>query len=328
MNNPPMTLNHSAHSGITAIVMSLVLVACGGNGTTVTPGTGTGTTTPANATVTSFTPTSAPAGTPTTFTVVGTNIPLKSVVSLPGGVCASPTDITSTGFKVVCTPAATLGFVTAIVNNNLVADGGWWIGQQTLSITAAPIALSLLTDTGITANQCYGAGSDVLISCTSAAAIALNDKQDGMVGRDVANADSTDGLLGASYSFSGTDCVKDNVTGLVWQRASTTLKELPGDPQNQEAAAYRTAVNAASLCGFNDWRLPNPDELQSLLNYGNNNAQLAIDMNWFAQTRSAWYFSGTQFLSGSSNVWAVDFVKGRIDGIGATSGSLELRLVR
>lgn len=310
-----------------AAMASLVLMACGGNGTTVTPGTGTAIT--ATPKITSFTPTSAPIGTPTTFTVVGTDIPLKSLVALPGGSCASATDITATGFKVVCTPGATLGPVTAIVNNNAIADGGWWIGQQTLDITAAPIALSLLTDTGITANQCYGAGSDALISCTSVAAVALNDKQDGMVGRDVATADSTDGLLGASYSFSGTDCVKDNVTSLVWQRASTTLRALPGNPQNDEAAAYRAAAITARLCGFTDWRLPSPGELQSLLNYGTSNGQLAIDLNWFAPTRSAWYFSGSQFLSGSSsNVWAVDFARGRVDGIGASGGTLELRLVR
>lgn len=312
-----------------AAVVSLVMLGCGGNGTTMTPGTGTGTTSTATPVVTSLTPTTAPAGAPTTFTVVGTNIPLKSMVSLPGGACASPTDMTASGFKVVCTPGATLGSVTAIVNNNALADGGWWIGQQTLNISAAAIPLGLLTDTGITASQCYGAGSDALISCTSAAALALNDKQDGMVGRDVANADGTDGLLGASYSFSGTDCVKDNVTGLVWQRASTPLKSLPGNTQNLEAADYRTAVNAASVCGFSDWRLPSPAELQSLLNYGASNAQFAIDMNWFAQTRSAWYLTGTPYLSGnSSNVWSVDFVKGRVDGIGASGGSLELRLVR
>ena len=304
---------------------SWVLMACGGNGTTVAPGTGAAAT-PA---VTSFTPTTAPATTPTTFTVVGTNIPVKSLVSLPGGSCASPTDITANGFTVVCTPGGTVGAVTAIVNNDALANGGWWIGQQTLNITAAPITLGLLTDTGITANQCYGAGSDALISCTSTAAMALNDKQDGMVGRDLANADSTDGLLGASYSFSGTECVKDNVTGLVWQRASTALRALPGNPQNEEAAAYRTAANTARLCGFTDWRLPSPGELQSLLNYGTSKDQLAIDLNWFAPTRSAWYLSDTLYKSGSSaNVWAVDFAKGRVDGIGASGGTLELRLVR
>ena len=326
LNKSKLTVRAARPATATA-VLSLVLVACGGNGTTVAPGTGTAST--ATPVITSFTPITAQAGVATTFTVAGTDIPLKSVVILAGGTCASPTGITATGFKVVCTPGATLGAVTAIVNNNAIADGGWWIGQQTLDITAAPIALGLLTDTGITVNQCYGAGSDALISCTSAAAIALNDKQDGMVGRDGVNADSTDGLLGASYSFSGTDCVKDNVTGLVWQRASNTLTSLPGNDQNLEAAAYRTAANTASLCGFNDWRLPTPGELQSLLNYGTSNVQLAIDLNWFAPTRSAWYFSGSQFLSGSSaNVWAVDFAKGRVNGIGATGGTLELRLVR
>lgn len=247
----------------------------------------------------------------------------------------------------LCTPGSTSGFATAIVNNNTLANGGYWIGQQTVTITAASSGVSLLTDTGITANQCYGAGSDALISCLSPAAIALNDKQDGMLGRDVTNSDSTDGWLGASYSIStstvtvvsGTtttittttdpNCLKDNVTGLTWQRASTTLTALRGNTQNDEAMGYRTTANTTGLCGFYDWRLPTPGELHSLLNYGSSSALYAIDMNWFPLTRSAWYITGTPYLSGNSaNVWVDDFVKGRVDGISASGGSVELRLVR
>jgi hypothetical protein len=323
-----------------SLVLSLLQTACGGGGTTsVTRTPSAAGSSAAVPVITSFTPNTAPAGSATLFTVLGTDIPLTSVVSLPGGTCASPTNATDRGFSTVCTPGSP-GLVTAIVNNNTPANGGNQIGQQTLTITdpvpvvvptpATPVtALSLLTDTGITVNQCYGAGSDALISCTSAAAIALNAQQDGMVGRDVVNADSTDGLLGSSYSFLGTDCVKDNVTGLIWQRASTTLTSLPGDNQNQEANGDRNAANAASLCGFTDWRLPTPFELQSLLNYGSSNPLFAIDLNWFVSTRSNWYITGTQYRSGSSaNVWVVDFVSGRVSGIGASGGQLELRLVR
>ncbi|MDD5031248.1 MAG: PKD domain-containing protein, partial [Rhodoferax sp.] len=57
-----------------------------------------------------------------------------------------------------------------------------------------------LTDTGTTASQCYAAGSNVLTSCTSAAASALNASQDGMLGTDVTMPDAADGKLGLSYS--------------------------------------------------------------------------------------------------------------------------------
>lgn len=43
-----------------------------------------------------------------------------------------------------------------------------------------------LNDTGITNLQCYAAGSYSFVSCLSAAALSLSDKQDGMIGRDVA----------------------------------------------------------------------------------------------------------------------------------------------
>ena len=41
-----------------------------------------------------------------------------------------------------------------------------------------------LNDSGITANQCYQAGSDILVACSTLGATTLNAAQDGMVGRD------------------------------------------------------------------------------------------------------------------------------------------------
>ncbi|TXT38352.1 MAG: hypothetical protein FD135_2960 [Comamonadaceae bacterium] len=103
-------------------------------------------------------------------------------------------------------------------------------GSVCVTLNPSPTA-SLLTDTGITASQCYAAGSNALTSCTSAAALALNDKQDGMLGRDVSTPDNADGKLGFSYStvpnpaggsFAVTECVKDNITGLTWEGKTAT----------------------------------------------------------------------------------------------------------
>ncbi len=332
------------HPLIAAFVLSFGLMACGGGTTTVNrTSTSTGASVTAITAITSFTPTTAQAGIATQFTVVGTSIPLTSVVALPGGTCASPTNITAIGFLVTCTPGATLGEVTAIVNNNTFANGGFWIGQQILTITAGVTGVSLLTDTGITANQCYGAGSDALISCTSAAAIALNSQQDGMVGLDVTTPNSTDGWLGSSYSIStattttitpstttttttsNPSCIKDNVTNLTWQRASTTLTSLTVATLSTEATGLRDAANFAVLCGFSDWRLPTPSELQSLVNYGQSIASPAIDLNWFSTTLSTWYFTDTPYQFGSGpHLWGVNFADGTLND----SFSRQLRLVR
>ena len=60
----------------------------------------------------------------------------------------------------------------------------------------------------------------------------------------------------AHFTDNGDGTIKDNYTGLIWQKLSSTT------PMNWEAAlAYSKTV---SLCGKSDWRLPNIKELQSL----------------------------------------------------------------
>ena len=115
-----------------------------------------------------------------------------------------------------------------------VTDNQGATGIKQLSVTVGPpaaVATGKLNDTGITASQCYQAGSNVLLSCTSAAAIGLNAAQDGMQGRDVAAATNSaaDGKLGFSFTKIGASgetllasatawsCVKDNVTGMMWE---------------------------------------------------------------------------------------------------------------
>ncbi|MFY9329422.1 MAG: DUF1566 domain-containing protein [Georgfuchsia sp.] len=130
-------------------------------------------------------------------------------------------------------------FVARDAANNVQAS----VQNVALTTTTPAAATGLLNDTGITASQCYQAGSDTLVSCASAAAIALSPTQDGMVGRDAnpASNDNADGKLGFSFTKIGMDgaalaiqngtydeagseaagthwnCVVDNVTGLMWE---------------------------------------------------------------------------------------------------------------
>ena len=207
-------------------------------------------------------------------------------------------------------------------------------------VVSQPTRISALTDTGITASQCYAAGSDVLASCTSAAALALNNTQDGMIGRDVTTPDNADGKLGFSYSTVGsnplTDCVKDNITGLTWEgkpatdalRAASYNYTNLNDRSAVDASTYVTAVNAAQLCGYSDWRLPTTDELQSLVDYSVAAPGPTIDTTWFPNTQGNVYWTSSPYAGNASYAWSVVFSDGIVGSYGDRANGYHVRLVR
>ncbi len=180
--------------------------------------------------------------------------------------------------------------------------------------------LTLITDTGITFSQCYQASSDVLVNCFSAAGILLSDQQDGMIGRDVTTPNAADGKQGFSYTAVGsnpiTDCVKDNVTGLMWEgkptfgtRANTlTYTNLGTNVSGNDASAYVIAINNTGLCGFSDWRLPSRFEMQSIVDYGKAYPDTFVDNTWFPNTLAKPYVVSP---AGASS-WVVHFSSGEV----------------
>ncbi len=237
-----------------------------------------------------------------------------------------------------------------------------------VGVVSPPVAsgLSLLNDTGITASQCYQAGSDVLVSCTSSGALALNASQDGMTGRDAVAAtnSSADGKLGFNYTKIGANgetltnsatawsCVKDNATGRIWEvktndsglrdsaktytnydNTSQAQLSSGGNPTLAQVNAatnsigFKNAVNAAGLCGASDWRLPTADELQGLVDYGVAYPGPTIDANWFPNTVGSAYWGSTPRVGSPASAWNVDFGNGNVDYI-LRSNTYHVRLVR
>lgn len=317
--------------------------------------------------ISGITPATATAGVLTTFTVSGKKLPLTAVMVVGVTPCQTPTQRSETGFTTVCDPGNVAGNPMVLIYTDTLANNGIPIGgMQTITVStetapgttpvttptttpppttpettpaATPTVAMLLTDTGITSAQCYKAGSDTLVSCTSAEAIALNDKQDGMLGRDVTNPDSSDGKLGFSYSAVGsydkTECVKDNITGLTWEgKPSSGLRAINntytnyGDSRNGDAGAYVTAVNATGLCGHTDWRLPTRDELYSLVDYGASMPGVTIDSNWVpAATGNEVYWTSDSNTTNPNFAWFVLFYFGSSVTVDRGSASY-VRLVR
>lgn len=281
-----------------------------------------------------------------TFKVAGVNLLADVALGFAVDKCSAAN--TETG-----TPSNTLRTFSCTFTNSAGAVAGQMPGvvkdapngQVLLGDWKVPVEVpvSRLPDTGITASQCYAAGSNALVSCTSAAAIALNSQQDGMTGRDVSSPDNSDGKLGFSYSTVGsyakTECVKDNITGLTWEGKPTTgLRAASKTYTNFDNTAaaqfwngsayvnltqaqldaatntvgYVNAVNASALCGYTDWRLPTADELQGIVDYGVAHPGPTVDANWFPNTVGWAYWSSSPYVSLAYAAWYVEFGNGSV----------------
>ncbi len=129
--------------------------------------------------------------------------------------------------------------------------------------------------------------------------------------------------------FVHSDTVVDLVTRLEWQRDLATNDFGASLPmQWQEAISYCTSL---SLRGHSDWRLPEINELMSLVDYSRRAP--AISVNAFPGshgngTTQRGFWSITDFSTNSYHAKALEFVEGRIFFDPKTSGIHYTRCVR
>ncbi|MDO4706543.1 Lcl C-terminal domain-containing protein [Allofranklinella schreckenbergeri] len=142
--------------------------------------------------------------------------------------------------------------------------------------------------------------------------------------------------------FMLTECVRDKVSGLLWEgktndgglRDGSRLYTNWGDGRAGDASAYVAQVNAMGLCGFDDWRLPTVDELQSLVDYRRPLPGPAIDAQWFPHTWIdlsflAWrgYWASELYVDDPAYAWNVNFNHGTL-GVNHRNNDGAVRLVR
>lgn len=166
---------------------------------------------------------------------------------------------------------------------------------------------------------------------------------------------------GAALGSNSADwaCTRDNVTGLTWEVKTATPSDLRyfGKPftwyssnisTNAGNAGYSqipcyvkqtnlcdtqsfiTAVNAAALCSYSDWRLPTLRELVTLVHYGLQNP--SIDTSYFPNTlipytSASAYWSASSSASDSTSAWLVSFSNGG-NNVQGKDNFLAVRLVR
>ncbi len=164
--------------------------------------------------------------------------------------------------------------------------------------------------------------------------------QDAQFGRDVTESKNKNGhagfnfskisKTGATLSVSALNwgCVKDNVTGLVWEIKTDdnslhdkdwtyTGGSRPYDSCGKTSVcttdAFVKAVNAVGWCGYTDWRLPSKAEMYSIIDYGKYNP--AIDTTFFPNTTNGVFHTSNGY---------VNFVSGSTEG----APKVYVRLVR
>lgn len=100
------------------------------------------------------------------------------------------------------------------------------------------------------------------------------------------------------FSSSG-DCVTDNLTGLMWVKNPVKTKRIWED-----AIAF---ANGLTLCGYDDWRLPNINELESLYHAGEGNSARWLDTQGFIDINKmeGAQWSSTTYASNTYYAWSV-----------------------
>ena len=107
------------------------------------------------------------------------------------------------------------------------------------------------------------------------------------------------------FTDHGNGTVTDNLTGLMWTKDA---QQIPGIMTWQAAL---DACNNLVYAEYNDWRLPNLRELQSLIDYNNVNPALPSGHPFINETSSN-YWSSTTRASYPGNAWYVAFGLGYI----------------
>lgn len=182
----------------------------------------------------------------------------------------------------------------------------------------------------------------------------------GSLGFDFTKIDRQGNILAnqtTSWTIGGSEsggtiwsCVRDNVTGLVWEIKQANginaasnkfswFNSLPefnnGDPglpgnsscglEHCNTAAYINHLNKTKFCGSSKWRLPNRAELNNILM--NSGAAPRLDPLMFPDVQSdTSYWTSSTYQAASSAAWAVSMTTGIVFWHPKRS-SLSVRLV-
>lgn len=134
------------------------------------------------------------------------------------------------------------------------------------------------------------------------------------------------------YQDNGNGTVTDLHTGLMWQQCSVGLSGSDCSIGNAYSFSWERALQdpgilntEGGLAGFVDWRLPNLNELHSLVEFACHSP--AINVNYFPNTLSGNYRSSSPAVT-ASTIWNVNFKTGHSRDFSYRNSDAYVRFVR
>ena len=106
------------------------------------------------------------------------------------------------------------------------------------------------------------------------------------------------------YINNGDGTITDPATGLMWIQYLSVLMDW------EEAVSY---CENLSFGGYDDWRLPNRNELQSIVDYTRYNS--SINSTYFPYTFNGAYWTSTTVITptgSGGHAWYVEFMNGNV----------------
>jgi hypothetical protein len=118
-------------------------------------------------------------------------------------------------------------------------------------------------------------------------------------------------LVWVRYVVTDKGTIYDFFTGLEWIPDPSGLGGVWGSPGAPAKMSWQNAIDACKTLfhgGYNDWRLPNRKELESIIDYGKSGP--AIDTDKFPNTQDDGYHSSSVTHYGCENYWFTNFETG------------------
>ena len=111
------------------------------------------------------------------------------------------------------------------------------------------------------------------------------------------------GIRDANHSYSWYDPERDSQTGVKdGGRCSGGVK--------CDTHHYRVSLNQERLCGYDDWRLPSREELETLVEFQTKKSKASIDSRFFPLAAASWYWTASSNHRNPGYAWYVLFRNG------------------